>query len=1302
MNPMVASYVIIMIIAALLCMVIVVYVWPQRRRNSETLPLILLLVGITEWICAALLGMLDQNLAHKILWAKLEYIGVLSVPLAVLVFVLHHSGYERQLTARRLVWLAAIPVLTLALVWTNEFHGLVWARYIPYLQNGLAFSNKTYGPAFWVYWGYSYLLLLAATVLTIRSMLVSARMFRWQSLLVAVGILAPWIANLLYILRINPVKNLDLTPLAFGITGLALAVGMFRWQLFDVSPVARAAVLTGMADGLIILDTQGRILDVNPAGQAILDLGLQELVGKPVEDIIASRLAPDERSRWLAERGMEIRLPSGSEIRDYELSDSLFYEKGGPPGGRIIFMHDVTERKRLEARLREAERKQVEGKLHENEQRLASIYDTVGDVIYYLAVEPDEQYRFISVNPAFSKVTGVPSDQVVGKKVSEIIPEPSLQMVLGKYRQAIDEKNIVRWEETSDYPSGRLVGEVSVAPVFEEAGVCTHLVGTVHDITERKQAEIKIRRLNRYLRAISDANQVIVRTSDETALLTGVCRCVVETGGYRFAWVGFAVQDSEHSVRPAASYGFDDGYLETTIISWAENEHGHGPTGTAVRTAKTVIAQDLSNQPEYEPWRQKALQHGYAGTIAIPLVSEGQCLGALTVYSGEPQAFDSDEVSLLEELGMDLAFGISSLRMRAARELAEQALRASEDKFKYVFDYSASGKSLTQLSGGMEVNQAFCDILGYTRDELINCKWQEITHPEDVELTQKMIDVLLSGEKETVRFTKRFLHKNGSIVWGDIGSALRRDQASRPLYLMTTVTDITERKRAEELLRSAGAYNRSLLEASLDPLVTIGPDGKIMDVNKATEAVTGAARAQLIGDDFLNYFTDPQKAKAGYQKVLADGLVRDYPLTIRHASGKTTDVLYNAAIYRNEAGELEGIFAAARDITERKQAEELLRETSDRLAHMLANSPTVIYALKVAGDQATSMWISENVETVLGFRPEQAMQPTWWLEQVHLSDRPAVQASLERLFDDYYQHEYRFLCKDGRTIWLHDEHRLLRDDKNMPREIIGAWTDITDRKQAEEALRDYNARLASEVEARTRELSEAQEKLVRQEKLAVLGQLAGSVGHELRTPLAVINNAVYYLKLVQPDADAKIRQYHAMIEHEVHNGEKIIADLLDFARLKSVEREPADVPGLVQRVLERFPAPESVATVLEFPAGLPQIYADPHQMEQVLGNLVVNAGQAMKAGGTLTISAQPAALSNGQPAVSIHVKDSGTGITPENMHKLFEPLFTTKPKGIGLGLAVSRKLVEANGGRIEVQSEVGKGSTFTLYLPVTP
>lgn len=351
MKPLLSPYVLIMIAAAMICGFIVAFVWFYRRKNSETIPLILLLLGTTEWIVAALMGLVDQDLSHNILWAKIEYIGVVSVPLALLGYVLHHSGSNQKLNQKRLAWLAVIPVITLVLAWTNGNHGLIWAKYIPYLENGLVLSDKTYGPGFWVYWVYSYLVLVAATVIIFRSILVTAKIFRWQSILVIIGILVPWAGNFIYVLDINPFKNLDLTPLAFSITGILLAIGMFRWRLFDIKPIAHAAVLTGMVDGLLILDNQDRIVEVNQAAQDILDLGVQELVGKQMEQVIASLLPFGERTHQNKEKTIEIKLTNGKENRIYELSDSPFYEKHGTFGGRIIFLHDVTDRKRLEQRV---------------------------------------------------------------------------------------------------------------------------------------------------------------------------------------------------------------------------------------------------------------------------------------------------------------------------------------------------------------------------------------------------------------------------------------------------------------------------------------------------------------------------------------------------------------------------------------------------------------------------------------------------------------------------------------------------------------------------------------------------------------------------------------------------------------------------------------------------------------------------------------------------------------------------------------------------------------------------------------
>lgn len=237
---------------------------------------------------------------------------------------------------------------------------------------------------------------------------------------------------------------------------------------------------------------------------------------------------------------------------------------------------------------------------------------------------------------------------------------------------------------------------------------------------------------------------------------------------------------------------------------------------------------------------------------------------------------------------------------------------------------------------------------------------------------------------------------------------------------------------------------------------------------------------------------------------------------------------------------------------------------------------------------------------------------------------------------------------------------------------------------------------SNERERAEQALQEAQEELVRKEKLAILGQLSGSVGHELRNPLGVMSNAVYFLKMVLSDADETTREYLEIIKKEIENSQRIITDLLDFARTKAPQRAAVRPEELVRQSVERCAIPENVTVTVEVPDGLPSLNVDPLQMGQVLTNFITNAVQAMPAGGVLTIRGEQ----DGEGTVRLDVVDSGEGISPENMEKLFQPLFTTKAKGIGLGLVVCKNLMEANGGRIEVESETGKGTTFTMLLPV--
>jgi signal transduction histidine kinase len=257
------------------------------------------------------------------------------------------------------------------------------------------------------------------------------------------------------------------------------------------------------------------------------------------------------------------------------------------------------------------------------------------------------------------------------------------------------------------------------------------------------------------------------------------------------------------------------------------------------------------------------------------------------------------------------------------------------------------------------------------------------------------------------------------------------------------------------------------------------------------------------------------------------------------------------------------------------------------------------------------------------------------------------------------------------------------------------------------ALRKHREHLEEMVDEHTRELHEAQEQLLRRERLAVLGQFAGGVGHELRIPLGTIKNAAHFLNSVLDEPDPEVRQTLDLLKKEVGTSERIISSLLGYARPEPTTWRKVDANELVQEALSRSAIPESIDVASRLADGLPTILADPDQLALVLGNIIRNAVQAMPDGGRLTVTSdqcsEEAPMTDGciiDPWIKVAVSDTGVGIPDEDVERIFEPLFTTRARGLGLVLALARSLVEGHGGSIQVQSVVGEGSTFAVKLPV--
>ena len=397
------------------------------------------------------------------------------------------------------------------------------------------------------------------------------------------------------------------------------------------------------------------------------------------------------------------------------------------------------------------------------------------------------------------------------------------------------------------------------------------------------------------------------------------------------------------------------------------------------------------------------------------------------------------------------------------------------------------------------------------------------------------------------------------------------------------------------------------------------------------------------------------------------------------------------ALFAEVAGDISfALFSIGLEL-ERKQAEDKLVKNQYYLTKAQEIGLIGTWEMDIQND--ILRWTDENYN-IFGVPLGTAMNNELFLNCVHPEDKDFVTEKWNAaLNNEPFDIEHRIIAHDE-VKWVREKAEFEFDTEGNPISAIGFTQDITVRKQTEQELKQYSENLEEMIKERTQELRDAQESLVRKERLAVLGQLAGGVGHELRNPLGVISNAVYYLQTVNPDADESTQEYLNMISSEVRGASKIISDLLDFSRTRMPERQEIGVSELVAQVLERKPPPENVGVKTEFPEDLPEVYVDPAQINQVLINLVVNAYQAMLEGGKLVIKAEVKS-----DKVRLAIKDDGSGISEDHMTKLFEPLFTTKAKGIGLGLAVSKNLVETNGGTIEVESVKGVGSTFTITLP---
>jgi PAS domain S-box-containing protein len=446
-----------------------------------------------------------------------------------------------------------------------------------------------------------------------------------------------------------------------------------KWVKAEEARAQLIEIMEATPDLISSADPDGNILYMNRAGRRMLGIG---------EDEDVSQLhIPDTHPEGVGEKILREAIPVAMREGVWQ-GETVFRSRSGLeiPTSQVILVHknpdgtvkflstvvrDITERKRAEEQLRAMS------------AYARSLIEASLDPL--VTISPAG--KITDVNKATEEATGLDREQLIGRDFSDYFTEPD------KAREGYQQVLAEGW--VRDYPlglrhnSGRIMDVLYNATTYRnEAGEVQGVFAAARDVTARKRAEEELRRLNRAHRTLSEANQALVRAESEPALLNEICRIIVETGGYRMAWVGFAEADKQKSVRPVARAGQDAGYLDSLNITWADTARGRGPTGTAIRTGKPSGVWDFTTDPRVAPWRQAALERGYASSAVFPLTTQRRVWGALTIYASEPNAFSPEEMKLLGDLAGNVSYGINALRAQEARQRAGAALRESEKKLR--------------------------------------------------------------------------------------------------------------------------------------------------------------------------------------------------------------------------------------------------------------------------------------------------------------------------------------------------------------------------------------------------------------------------------------------------------------------------------------------------------------------------------------------------------------------------------------------------------------------------------------------
>ena len=614
-------------------------------------------------------------------------------------------------------------------------------------------------------------------------------------------------------------------------------------------------------------------------------------------------------------------------------------------------------------------------------------------------------------------------------------------------------------------------------------------------------------------------------------------------------------------------------------------------------------------------------------------------------------------------------------------------------ELKMFFDYSLDMLILIGFDGCFkQVSPSFERILGWKKEEVISKLYLDFVHPDDH--TRSILEVRSHETgKAAYQFENRYRRKDGAYRWISWNSHSLPEKQ----IVVSIGRDITRRKQAEEDLKkseeqysslfsnmtSGFAYCKMIFDEHRTPV-----DFIYLQINDAFERITGLKKELVVGKKVTETIPGIKEANPElftiYGRVAETG--RGEKLEIFF---KPLNIWLSISVYSPEKGYFAAVFE---DITERKKAEAATKASQDHLKMAQRMAHLGSWEFYVKEDKA--IWSDELFRIFNLIPQEYGLNTEEYRQFIHPDDDKAVNQTMIKLFEgkvgDIASFDYRVILKDATEHNLHTDRMIAEaNEEGKASKIIGIEQDITERKLTEQKLEKYSQHLEELVEERTKQLKNT-------ERLAAIGATAGMVGHDIRNPLQAITNDLFLIQQklneTPPCESEDIIESIASINDNIAYINKIVSDLQDYTKKLALNLNYVKLKDVFFSVLKNVPS-----------AVLTQVNVDEHFMirtdetylRRIMTNLVTNAVQAMPKGGKLTIEAVKQ-----QDSAIINVIDNGVGIPEQAKSNIFKPLFTTKAKGQGLGLAVVKRLVDALGGTVTFESQEGKGTTFILSFPL--